>query len=145
MHALHTLGVAPVAKERTLHENGAVGSEPMRILRLAVVRLAQSVQKPHHHHRHLHGPHRAAPSRMQLVLNQPIASSKPVQRCTVDVRASDLRRGVHAVLEAIAETGASIDDARAVLAVRLLLGATTPRKSGARSGRNGRRGSSDTA
>ena len=35
----------------------------------------------------------------------------------VDVRASDLRRGVHAVLEAIAESGASIDDTRAVLAV----------------------------
>jgi DNA-binding transcriptional regulator YiaG len=35
----------------------------------------------------------------------------------VDVRASDLRRGVHAVLEAIAQKGASIDDVRAVLAV----------------------------
>jgi DNA-binding transcriptional regulator YiaG len=34
----------------------------------------------------------------------------------VDVRASDLRRGVHAVLEAVAEKGATLDDARAVLA-----------------------------
>lgn len=35
---------------------------------------------------------------------------------TVDVRASDLRRGVHAVLEALADKGASVDAARAVLA-----------------------------
>jgi DNA-binding transcriptional regulator YiaG len=35
---------------------------------------------------------------------------------TVDVRASDLRRGVHAVLEALADKGASIDAARSVLA-----------------------------
>ena len=40
MHALHSLEVARVANARTLHEHRLGGAEPMRVLRLAVLRLA---------------------------------------------------------------------------------------------------------
>jgi hypothetical protein len=57
-----------------------------------------------------------APTREELraLLDSAVREAADV----IDVRASDLRRGVRAVLGALAETGASIEDARAALGVK---------------------------